>query len=206
LNLERELYCPVSKFQILCFQSFEQVPALAHFSTVGIGSRAGRAGPRKLVNGSGFLLIKEASASYHTHRKLPRVLDRHTPRPGCEANRTISHPQPHCAVGNESNRRFNIRATLQGAQRPTRMRVPHRTITSCNETKDIATPHIQNSTGAVHIVIGRINVFKPAKTALIASNYGNPGRYHLYHRHNYCYNSWLDCPLCCPMQRTSLQW
>jgi hypothetical protein len=72
LNLERELYCPVSKFQILCFQSFEQVPALAHFSTVGIGSRAGRAGPSKLVNGSGFngsgfLLIKEASASYHTH-------------------------------------------------------------------------------------------------------------------------------------------
>jgi hypothetical protein len=71
LNLERELYCPVSKFQILCFQSFEQVPALAHFSTVGIGSRAGRAGPRKLVNRSGFLLIKEASASYHTHRKTP---------------------------------------------------------------------------------------------------------------------------------------
>jgi hypothetical protein len=46
LNLERELYGPVSKFQILCFQSFDQVPALAHFSTVGIGSRAGRAGPR----------------------------------------------------------------------------------------------------------------------------------------------------------------
>ena len=43
LNLERELYGPVSKFQILCFQSFHQVPALAHFSTVGIGSRAGRA-------------------------------------------------------------------------------------------------------------------------------------------------------------------
>jgi hypothetical protein len=81
LNLKRELYCPVSKFQILCFQSFEQVPALAHFSAVGIGSRAGRAGPRKLVNGSGFLLVKEASASYHTHRKLPRVLDRHTPDP-----------------------------------------------------------------------------------------------------------------------------
>jgi hypothetical protein len=58
LNLERELYGPVSKFQILCFQSFDQVPALAHFSTVGIGSRAGRAGPRKLVNRSGFLLIK----------------------------------------------------------------------------------------------------------------------------------------------------
>ena len=58
LNLERELYGPVSKFQILCFQSFNQVPALAHFSTVGIGSRAGRAGPSKLVNGSGFLLIK----------------------------------------------------------------------------------------------------------------------------------------------------
>jgi hypothetical protein len=58
LNLERELYGPVSKFQILCFQSFDQVPALAHFSTVGIGSRAGRPGPRKLVNGSGFLPIK----------------------------------------------------------------------------------------------------------------------------------------------------
>jgi hypothetical protein len=67
LNLKRELYCPVSKFQILCFQSFEQVPALAHFSAVGIGSRAGRAGPSKLVNRSGFLLIKDASASYHTH-------------------------------------------------------------------------------------------------------------------------------------------
>jgi hypothetical protein len=57
-NLERELCGPISKFQILCFQSFEQVPVLAHFSTVGIGSRAGPAGPPKLVNGSRFLLIK----------------------------------------------------------------------------------------------------------------------------------------------------
>jgi len=58
LNLERELRGPISKFQIFCFQSFEQVPALAHFSTGRIDSWARPPGPPELVNGSGFLLIK----------------------------------------------------------------------------------------------------------------------------------------------------
>jgi hypothetical protein len=57
-NLERKLCGPISKFQILCFQSFEQVPALAHFSTGRIDSWARPPGPPELVNGSGFLLIK----------------------------------------------------------------------------------------------------------------------------------------------------
>jgi hypothetical protein len=60
LYLEHELYGPVSKLQILRFQSLEQVP-------VEVRSPAGPAGPRKLENGSGFLPVRNASASYPTH-------------------------------------------------------------------------------------------------------------------------------------------
>ncbi len=58
LNLERELDGPASKFQILGFQPFEQGPVVTSFPSVGIGSRAGSAGPRKLVNRSGFLPVR----------------------------------------------------------------------------------------------------------------------------------------------------
>jgi hypothetical protein len=67
LNLERELYGPVSKLQILGFQPFEQVPIVTPVPSVGIGSRARSAGPRKLVNRSGFLPVRYADASYPTH-------------------------------------------------------------------------------------------------------------------------------------------
>jgi hypothetical protein len=55
LNLERKLYGPASKRQILGFQIFDQVSVVA---PVAIGSRAGLAGPRKLEDGSGFLTVR----------------------------------------------------------------------------------------------------------------------------------------------------
>jgi hypothetical protein len=55
LNLERKLYGPASKRQILGFQIFDQVSVVA---PVAIGSRAGLTGPRKLEDGSGFLTVR----------------------------------------------------------------------------------------------------------------------------------------------------
>jgi hypothetical protein len=67
LNLERELDGSASEFQILGFQPFEQFPVVTPFPSIGIGSRAGSAGPRELVNRSGFLPVVQADASYLTH-------------------------------------------------------------------------------------------------------------------------------------------
>jgi hypothetical protein len=58
LNLKRELYGPVAKFSVLGFQSLEQIPIVRPFSTPGIRSLTGLAGPRKLENGSGFLAVR----------------------------------------------------------------------------------------------------------------------------------------------------
>jgi hypothetical protein len=45
------------------------------------------------------------------------------------------------------------------------MRVPHRNITSCNETKDIVTHHEFKARSArFTFVVGRTDEFKPAKT------------------------------------------
>jgi hypothetical protein len=61
-NLEGKLDGPVSKLQVLGFQTFEQV-----VTPFAVGSRAGAAGPRKLENGSGFFPVRYASASYPAH-------------------------------------------------------------------------------------------------------------------------------------------
>jgi hypothetical protein len=58
LDLERKLDRLVAKLPVLGFQSLDQIPIDTPFSTPGIRSRAGPAGPRKLENGSGFLAIR----------------------------------------------------------------------------------------------------------------------------------------------------
>jgi hypothetical protein len=58
LNLERKLDGLVAKFPVLGFQSLEQIPIVTPFSAPGIRSRPGPAGPRKLENGSGFLVVR----------------------------------------------------------------------------------------------------------------------------------------------------
>ena len=67
LDLERELHGPVSKFQILGFQLFKQVPVVMPVPGIGIAAPAGAAGPRKVVNRGRFLPVGQADASYLTH-------------------------------------------------------------------------------------------------------------------------------------------
>jgi hypothetical protein len=64
LNLKRELYGPVSKLQILGFQTLKQVSVVA---AVAVGSRDSLAGPRKLENQSGFFPISQVGASCCAH-------------------------------------------------------------------------------------------------------------------------------------------
>jgi hypothetical protein len=58
LDLKRELYGLIAKFPVLGFQSLEQSPVLAPFSTTRIRSWASPAGPRKLENRSGFPAVR----------------------------------------------------------------------------------------------------------------------------------------------------
>jgi Mago binding len=117
----------------------------------------------------------------------PRIswLQLHSP---CPRPRMRRHPATStlnriCAVENDSNRRFNMRATCNEENAQYGCSIPHRIITSCNRVDGTVRPAIHVRPAQFTFVL---RSFRSAKQVLTPSNCGKLVSYHLRDGRDYC--------------------